>query len=79
TQGYGDEVYQLVKENEIPSQTEDRQAELLEREVEKAWHRYRRFEGYERKMKTKQALYRKGFDLDEIDHWLAKQENLNNL
>lgn len=78
TQGYGDEVYQLVKESEIPSQTEDRQAELLEREAEKAWHRYRRFEGYERKMKTKQALYRKGFDLDEIDHWLAKQENLNN-
>lgn len=35
TQGYGDEVYQLVKENEIPSQTEDRQAELLEREAEK--------------------------------------------
>jgi regulatory protein len=29
-------------------------------------------------MKTKQALYRKGFDLDEIDQWLAKQENLNN-
>ncbi|MGY0336871.1 hypothetical protein ACW185_04675 [Limosilactobacillus fermentum] len=47
--GTGDEVYRLVKENEIPSQTEDRQAELVEREAEKAWHRYRRFEGYEAK------------------------------
>lgn len=78
TQGYSGDVYQLVKETGFPTPDQEGQEELLTREAQKVWRRYQRYQGYERELKVKQALYRKGFELDEIDHWLADQENLNN-
>ncbi|CAJ1226979.1 regulatory protein RecX [Levilactobacillus zymae] len=49
----------------------DEQAALLAKQGEKLWHKYRTLAASERKYKTKQALYRKGFGLDDIDHWLV--------
>ncbi|SMS13902.1 Regulatory protein recX [Levilactobacillus zymae] len=49
----------------------DEQAALLAKQGEKLWHKYRTLAVSERKYKTKQALYRKGFGLDDIDHWLV--------
>lgn len=37
--------------------------------------KYQRYQGYERQMKIKQALYRKGFDLDDIDDWVTEHLN----
>jgi len=46
---------------------EEQQFELLQKETEKLWHKHRNLEGYKKYMKVKQALYKKGFDLDAID------------
>jgi len=43
----------------------------LVKQGEKVWHRYRTLSPSERKYKTKQVLYRKGFQLDDISQWLA--------
>ncbi|AJA79819.1 regulatory protein recX [Levilactobacillus brevis] len=50
---------------------EDEQWALLVKQGEKLWHRYRTLSMRERQYKTKQALYRKGFNLDDISRWLA--------
>lgn len=50
----------------------DQQADLLAKQGEKLWYRYRTLGATERRYKTKQALYRKGFGLDDIDHWLTE-------
>ena len=48
--------------------------ELLAREGEKIWQRYaRKASGYQLTMKVKQALFRKGFDYDEIEAWVNQQ------
>ena len=44
----------------------------LTTKAKKAWRRYQRFDLKTRQLKTKQALYRKGFNLDEIDKVLAE-------
>lgn len=51
----------------------DEQWELLVHQAEKTWHKYRTLTTGERKYKTKQALYRKGFALDAIDQWLSDE------
>ena len=55
----------------------EQEDELLAKEAAKAWRRYekRAPTDYERRLKVKQALYRKGFDLDEVEHWLNEHEN----
>lgn len=52
---------------ELPqSQAED----LLSKQAEKAWRKYRTKDPYERSLKVRQALYRKGFTSDAINRWL---------
>ncbi|ETA73609.1 recombination regulator RecX [Ligilactobacillus equi DSM 15833 = JCM 10991] len=51
---------------------EDAQNEALQRQGQKIWQRNRRFDLTQRKLKTRQALYRKGFSNDEISHFLEK-------
>jgi regulatory protein len=46
---------------------EERQSELVLKEAEKLWYKYRKLDGYKRYMKVKQSLYQKGFDSHEID------------
>ena len=56
----------------------EQEDELLAKEAAKAWRRYEKRvpTDYERRLKVKQTLYRKGFDLDEVEHWLNEHENV---
>ena len=47
---------------------------LLAKEAAKQWRRVRRYQGYEREQHFKQAMYRKGFDLDDVQSWLDAQD-----
>lgn len=72
TNGYASDLYDQIKDELALERDDEQQASLLATTGEKLWQRNRRYDNaYERKMKTKQALYRKGFDLDEIERWLA--------
>lgn len=53
---------------------DDAQTELLNQAGLKLWKKYRAEEPYKRKQKLKQALYRKGFDFDAIDDFVAEVE-----
>lgn len=46
------------------------QLELLKKQALKAWNKNQRYDGYQRLQKTKQFLYRKGFDLSDIEQVL---------
>lgn len=70
TKGYSSSIYDQIKEQVEPEEDVDQQQTLLEEQATKLWHRYRRYEGREREMKFKQAMYRKGFDLDAVQAWL---------
>lgn len=71
TRGFNnDEAGQMIATLDLTPDV-DEQHELLVRQGEKLWHRYRSLGAAERKYKTKQALYRKGFQLDDISQWLA--------
>ncbi|MGE7092329.1 recombination regulator RecX [Lysinibacillus sp. NPDC048646] len=67
--------------DEVLSQVEIEQAEdewphLLAVQGEKVWKKYvSKYTGYELKMKTKQALYQKGFPVEVIDRFIAEKEN----
>ncbi len=73
TKGYASMIYDQIKEQVEPEEDFEQQEELLNHQAEKSWHRYRRYQGYEREMKFKQAMYRKGFDLDAVQAWLDQQ------
>lgn len=77
TNGYSNDLYNEIKESVEPADDPEQQDELLDQQGQKMLRRYQRYQGYEKKMKIKQALYRKGFDLDAIDHWLAQQGSDN--
>lgn len=47
---------------------------LLKEQGARIWYRNRKYEGYQRIIKTKQALYRKGFTLDAINHFIDNQK-----
>lgn len=52
----------------------DAEAELdrLHQDAAKQWRQKRKYSGYERRNRVKQALYRKGYQLDAIDGVLAE-------
>jgi len=71
SRGFGtDEIGQMIETLSLTPDV-DEQHELLVKQGEKIWHRYRALSPSERKYKTKQMLYRKGFQLDDISQWLA--------
>lgn len=49
------------------SQDIDQEAERLEQEAAKQWRQKKRYTGYDRRQRVKQALFRKGFELEMID------------
>lgn len=53
---------------------EETQAELLNRQAAKLWHRYASQVGKKRHQKIWRALYQKGFPVDDINAWLEEQE-----
>jgi regulatory protein len=70
--GYPSTIIQLVMEKENWGKTEDEEWESLQYHGLKAHRRYQKFSGYEYEMKMKQALYRKGFPLEQIEQFLQK-------
>ena len=52
----------------------DEEAEKLDRDAYKVVNRYRQYTGWEFTKRVKQALYRKGYQLDAIDRWLRTYE-----
>lgn len=75
TNGYSGDDFNMVKEEISPEADPEQQHELLNQAATKIARRYQRYQGYERQMKIKQALYRKGFDLDEIENWVIDHLN----
>lgn len=74
TKGYSADLYDQIKDQVIPEEDPDQQAELLAEQAVKLWHRYRRYTGMDRERRFKQAMFRKGFDLDSIQQWLNENE-----
>lgn len=72
--GYAGDVYDQVKDQVIPEADPDQEAVLLATQAVKVWHRYRRYTGMDRERRFKQAMFRKGFDLDAVQRWLAENE-----
>ena len=75
--GYAADLFNEIKDAVTPQPDLEQEDELLAKEATKAWRRYekRAPTDYERRLKVKQALYRKGFDLDEVERWLNEHEN----
>ncbi len=73
--------YSFTIVDEVLGQIEIEQAEdewqaLLDAQGEKVWKKYAaKYTGYELKMKTKQALYQKGFPVEIIDRFIEEKEN----
>lgn len=74
TKGYAGDLYDRIKDQVAPEEDPDQQAELLAAQATKVWHRYRRYTGMDRERHFKQAMFRKGFDLDAVQQWLAENE-----
>ena len=76
--GYSGEVYDQIKDAVTPEADPDQEADLLAAQAEKVWRRYRRYTGMDRERRFKQAMFRKGFDLDAVQQWLDdNQESLS--
>lgn len=74
TKGYSSAIYDQIKDQIVPEEDIDQQEELLQQQAEKMWRKYRRYEGREQEIKFKQAMYRKGFDLDDVQRWLDEHD-----
>lgn len=74
TKGYSGDLYDQIKDEVKPAADPDQQAALLAEQAAKVWHRYRRYAGFDRERRFKQAMFRKGFDLDSIQQWLNDQQ-----
>lgn len=68
----GDVIASGVAETEF-SMDQDLANELLNAQAQKLWRRYAGKAPRERQLKTRQALYRKGFESDAISRWLAER------
>ncbi|MDO4902910.1 MAG: recombination regulator RecX [Limosilactobacillus sp.] len=74
TKGYGGDVFEQIKYDVVPEEDPEQQEDLLKEQAEKIWHRYRRYAGMDRQRRFKQAMFRKGFDLDAVQHWLEEND-----
>lgn len=75
--GYNNDVIQQALAAARPAPNPQHEAEMLDREAKKAWHHYAKYQPYERKQRVKQRLFRKGYQLDNIERWL--DENVEDL
>jgi regulatory protein len=73
--GFDHAVAMRAIELEEPEPDTEREDDLLREQAAKVWRQKRSFEPFQRRMKAKQALYRKGFDLDAIDRVLDDLAN----
>lgn len=68
--GYNSNIIQQALAAAQPEPNPQHEADLLDREAQKAWRHYAKYKPYERKQRLKQRLYRKGYQLDDIERWL---------
>ncbi|MBS7344615.1 MAG: recombination regulator RecX [Caryophanon sp.] len=73
--GYSFAIITSVIENiQIEREGDDWEA-LIEQQGEKVWRKYSaKYEGYDLRMRTKQALYQKGFPTEVIDAFIDQKE-----
>ena len=72
--GFSSSVYEMIKDEVVPQPDLEQENDLLAKEAAKQWRRVRRYQGYEREQHFKQTMYRKGFDLDDVQSWLDAQD-----
>ncbi|WP_243388073.1 recombination regulator RecX [Bacillus kexueae] len=72
--GFSFKIIQIVFEMMPVEQSSDEEWEALKKNAEKAMRRYDRHDDYTKKLKVKQALYRKGFSLELIERYLEEIE-----
>jgi regulatory protein len=70
---YGD-IEEIMNQTDT-SEMAEQDHEVIDKVAEKYFRQYSRLEPYKRKQKIKQALYRKGFLMDDITIAMAKLEN----
>ena len=75
--GFNWDVISIVKEEMESEEDSDEQWEALVYQADKAHRKYQKFDGAAYKQKMKQALYRKGFSIEQIERYLElNQEDL---
>lgn len=72
-QGYDFDLARQAAAETAPNVSADEQHELLVNAAEKAWRKYRRFDGREREQRVLRQLYTQGFDLDEARAWVGSK------
>lgn len=65
--GFDSEVIEIIMQAVAPVAIEKNDEAIIMPVAEKYWRKYRAQEPYQRRQKTKQALYRKGFQIDDIE------------
>lgn len=65
--GFVSETIEIIMQEVVDDSVYEDDQENIQRVAEKYWHKFRAEENYKRIQKTKQALYRKGFGLDDIE------------
>lgn len=78
TNGFGGDVINRVMAELTIEPDEEKETELLKKQAAKSWRHYRAESPRSRVMKTKQALFRKGFSMDainvEIESLMSEEE-----
>ena len=74
TKGFTQEAIQQAIANLPQEVDQEQEYDLLVIQGEKLWRKNLRFEPKKRKMKIKQSLYQKGFDLEMIQRFITEKE-----
>ncbi len=74
TKGFTQEAIQQAIANLPQEVDQEQEYDLLVTQGEKLWRKNLRFEPKKRKMKVKQSLYQKGFDLEMIQRFITEKE-----
>ncbi|EIJ82072.1 recombination regulator RecX [Bacillus methanolicus PB1] len=76
--GFSIDVIQAVLREVNFDKKEEEEMAAIRHHGEKLKRKYNKFTGYEFEQKMKQALYRKGFSIDLIEHYLSELELSDN-
>lgn len=68
--GYSRDVIQICLEELKDEKDDEKQQEALHYHGNKYYEKYKKYDGWTFENKMKQALYRKGFSIDEIEIFL---------
>ncbi|MGV3466049.1 MAG: RecX family transcriptional regulator, partial [Heyndrickxia sp.] len=72
--GYAIEMIKEAMEQITIEKDQDEELEILESHWSKVHRKYQHLTGYEYEQKVKQALYRKGFPIEQIERFLNEKE-----